>query len=198
MDENGLQGLARFAYELGHLKQSARTGWWMVGVSHPESVAEHTLRTALLGFVLAEMEGADAARTAVLCLFHDVAETRTGDIPRMGKEYVQAAPAVNVTADQVRDLPEEAAAAVAGAVDEYEAQASIEARLAHDADRLECLVQAREYQVQGYEQVTAWIESSRADLRSVTAKRLAAACLEVSPGDWWRSFLDQRWQSTGE
>ncbi|HEX9314813.1 MAG TPA: HD domain-containing protein, partial [Actinomycetota bacterium] len=55
MDENGLQGLARFAYELGHLKQSARTGWWMVGVSHPESVAEHTLRTALLGFVLAEM-----------------------------------------------------------------------------------------------------------------------------------------------
>src|SRR6266581_3295155 len=125
MDENGLQGLARFAYELGHLKQSARTGWWMVGVSHPESVAEHTLRTALLGFVLAEMEGADAARTAVLCLFHDV-------------------------------------------------------------DRLECLVQAREYQVQGYEQITPWIESSRADLRSITAQRLAAACLEVSPGDWWR------------
>jgi len=127
-----------------------------------------------------------------------VAETRTGDIPRMGKEYVQAAPAVNVTADQVRDLPAEAAAAVAGAVDEYEAQESIEARLAHDADRLECLVQAREYQVQGYEQVGPWIESSRADLRSVTAKRLAAACLEVSPGDWWRGFLDQRWQSTGE
>jgi len=198
MDENGLQGLARFAYELGHLKQSARTGWWMVGVSHPESVAEHTLRTALLGFVLAEMEGADAARTAVLCLFHDVAETRTGDIPRMGKQYVQAAPAVNVTADQVRDLPAEAAAAVAGAVDEYEAQESTEARLAHDADRLECLVQAREYQVQGYEQITPWIESSRADLRSITAQRLAAACLEVSPGDWWRSFLDQRWQSTGE
>src|SRR5207248_7038596 len=112
MDDEQLQALARYAYELGHLKQSARTGWWMVGVSHPESVAEHTLRTALLGFVLAEMEGADAARTAVLCLFHDVAETRTGDIPRMGKVYVQGTPAVNVTEDQVLELPAEVACAV--------------------------------------------------------------------------------------
>jgi len=60
------------------------------------------------------------------------------------------------------------------------------------ADRLECLVQAREYEVQGFEQVTPWIESSQAALRSVTAKRLAEACLEVLPGDWWRVFLEQR------
>lgn len=198
MDEHGSQGLARFAYELGHLKRSARTGWWMAGVSHPESVAEHTMRTALLGFVMAEIEGADAARTAVLCLFHDIAETRTGDIPRMGKEYLRATPAREVTADQVRDLPAEAAAAVMGVVDEYEAQETAEARLAHDADRLECLVQAREYQEQGYEQVTAWIETSQADLRSVTAQQLAAACLEASPGDWWRQFLNQRRQSPGQ
>ena len=79
-----------------------------------------------------------------------------------------------------------------GAVQEYEAQESLEAQLAHDADRLECLVQAREYEVQGFEQVTPWIESSQAALWSVTAKRLAEACLQVSPGDWWRVFLEQR------
>ena len=97
-----------------------------------------------------------------------------------------------MTADQVLGLPDEAARAVTGAVQEYEAQESLEAQLAHDADRLECLVQAREYEVQGFEQVTPWIESSQAALSSVTAKRLAEACLEVSPGDWWRVFLDQR------
>jgi len=53
-------------------------------------------------------------------------------------------------------------------------------------------VQAREYEVQGFEQVTPWIESSQAALRSVTAKRVAEACLEASPGDWWRVFLAQR------
>lgn len=76
-------------------------------------------------------------------------------------------------------------------VDEYEAQETVEARRAHDGHRLECLVQAR-VPVQGYEQVTAWIETSQADLRSVTAKQPAAACLEASPGDWWRHFLNQR------
>ena len=192
MDNEEVQALARYAYEVGHLKRSARTGWWMVGISDPESVAEHTLRTALLGFLLAEMEGADAARTAVLCLFHDTQETRIGDIPYVGKEYLRAADPSDVTADQVLGLPDEAARAVTGAVQEYEAQESLEAQLAHDADRLECLVQAREYEVQGFEQVTPWIESSQAALSSVTAKRLAEACLEVSPGDWWRVFLDQR------
>jgi putative hydrolase of HD superfamily len=192
MDDEELQALARYAYEIGHLKRSARTGWWMVGISHPESVAEHTLRTALLGYLLAEMEGADPARTAVLCLFHDMQETRIGDIPYVGKEYLRAADPAAVTADQVRGLPDAAARAVTGAVHEYEAQESLEAQIAHDADRLECLVQAREYEVQGFEQVTPWIESSQAALRSVTAKRLAEACLEISPGDWWRVFLAQR------
>jgi putative hydrolase of HD superfamily len=191
MGNDEFQALARYVYEIGHLKQSARTGWWMVGISNPESVAEHTLRTALLGYLLGEMEGADAARTAVLCLFHDMQETRIGDIPYVGKAYVRTADPADVSADQVRGLPDEAARAVMEAVREYEAQESLEAQLAHDADRLECLVQAREYGVQGFEQVTPWIESSQATLRSVTAKRLAEACLEISPGDWWRVFLEQ-------
>jgi putative hydrolase of HD superfamily len=197
LDDEQVRALARYAYEIGHLKRSARTGWWMVGVSNPESVAEHTMRTALLGYLLAELEGADAARTAVLCLFHDLQETRTGDIPYMGKEYLRAADPTEVAADQVRGLPDQAARAVTAAVQEYEEQESLEAQLAHDADRLECLVQAREYEVQGFEQVLPWIESSQAALRSVTAKLLAEACLDMSPGDWWRTFLAERGRHGG-
>ncbi|GHJ99373.1 hypothetical protein SY2F82_11710 [Streptomyces sp. Y2F8-2] len=40
-----LSAVARFLYEAGTLKNTARTGWWMVGVQHPESVAEHSWRT---------------------------------------------------------------------------------------------------------------------------------------------------------
>ncbi|HWD09524.1 MAG TPA: HD domain-containing protein [Actinomycetota bacterium] len=198
MDDRELQGLARFVYEVGQLKRSARTGWWMAGVANVESVAEHSMRTAVLGYLLAQLEGADAERTAVLCLFHDLAETRIGDIPYVGKEYLHAAHANEVVADQVRDLPGPAASAVAGAVGEYELHESLEAALARDADRLECLLQAREYQAQGAQEVTGWIESSLAGLRSVTAKRLAETCLDASPGDWWRVFLEGRRRARGE
>src|SRR5260370_512152 len=38
-----------------------------------------------------------------------------------------------------------------------ERQASLEARCSRDADKLECLVQAREYQHEGYTQLEPWI-----------------------------------------
>ena len=191
MNENTLAALARYLYELGHLKRSKRTGWWLPGISDPESVAEHTFRTALIGYVLAQTEGADSGRTALLCLFHDTPETRVGDIPSVGRRYLTEAPARDVVADQVADLPEHLSHAITELVDEYEAQESVESRLARDADKLECLLQAREYQSQGFERVAPWIDTSSAAVRSVTAKRIAAACQEVAPGEWWRRFVEE-------
>lgn len=190
VNENELAALARYLYELGHLKRSKRTGWWLPGISDPESVAEHTFRTALIGYVLAQIEGADSGRTALLCLLHDTPETRVGDIPSVGRRYLKEAPAQEVVADQLADLPEHLSQAIKELVEEYEAQESVESRLARDADKLECLLQAREYQSQGFERVTPWIDTSNAALRSVTAKRIAAACQEVAPGEWWRRFVE--------
>ncbi len=99
-----------------------------------------------------------------LCLFHDTQETRIGDVPSVGKGYVVTAPNPEVTADQVTGFPEEAGQAVRELVEEYEARQSLEARLAKDADKLECLIQAREYQAQGHQDVPPWIETSAAAL----------------------------------
>jgi transcriptional regulator with XRE-family HTH domain len=71
-----------------------------------------------------------------------------------------------------------------GAVTEYEAQTSQEARCAKDADKLECLVQAIEYQAAGYRGVQGWIDSSYAALRTDTARRIADAALTTSPLAW--------------
>ena len=188
MNESELEALVRYLYELGHLKRSKRTGWWLPGVRDPESVAEHTFRTALIGYLLACTEGADSGRTALLCLFHDTPETRVGDIPSVGRRYLHAAPAQEVVADQVAGLPEHLSRVIMSLVEEYEAQESVEARLARDADKLECLLQAREYQSEGYERVGPWIETSTAAVRSLTAKRIADVCQEVAPGGWWRRF----------
>ena len=149
MPEPELEGLTNFLYEMGLLKRYKRTGWMIAGIDNPESIAEHSFRTAIIGYLLAVMEGADPAKTAALCLFHDTQETRIGDVPSVGKAYVVTAPNPEVTADQVAGFPAEAGQAVRELVEEYEARQSLEARLAKDADKLECLIQAREYQAQG-------------------------------------------------
>jgi len=185
-----LKGMATFLYELGQLKRSKRTGWWLAGVKDPESIAEHSFRTAIIGHLLAVLEGADPARTALLCLFHDTQETRVGDIPSVGRGYFAAAPNERITQDQIAEFPGEVGRAVRDLVEEYEGRTSLEALVARDADKLECLIQAREYRVQGYENVTPWEETSAASLRTVSAKRLAEACQQIPPGAWWRAFVE--------
>jgi putative hydrolase of HD superfamily len=185
--ESEVEGLPEFLYELGLLKRYRRTGWWVAGVGDPESIAEHSFRTAVIGYLLAVLEGADPARTAALCLFHDTQETRVGDVPLIGKGYVSATPNLEVTGDQVAGLPAAAGRAVRELVGEYEARETTEARLARDADKLECLLQAREYQAQGHADVAAWIESSAAALRSPSARKLAEACRRVPPRRWWEA-----------
>jgi putative hydrolases of HD superfamily len=190
MPEHEMEGLTNFLYEMGLLKRYKRTGWWIAGIDNPESIAEHSFRTAIIGYLLAVMEGADPARTAALCVFHDTQETRIGDVPSVGKAYVVTAPNPEVTADQVADFPAEVGQAVRELVDEYEAHETVEAQLAKDADKLECLIQAREYQAQGHEDVPPWIETSAAALRTQSARRLAEACQQVPPRQWWKAFAE--------
>lgn len=72
------------------------------------------------------------------------------------------------------------------AVAEFEAYQTPEAVCAHDADKLECLLQAREYQSVGAGDIDAWITSSERSLRTETARRLAGDAKTTPPGVWWR------------
>jgi putative hydrolases of HD superfamily len=189
MPEPAIERLTDFIYEMGLLKRYRRAGWPVAGVGEAESIAEHAFRTAIIGYLLALLEGADSARTALLCLFHDSQETRVGDVPLIGRRYVTTAANPEVTADQVAGFPAEIGRAVRDLVDEYEADASPEARLARDADKLECLVQAREYQeAHGNQDLRLWVESSAAALRSRSALELAEACRRVPPRRWWQAL----------
>src|SRR4030095_13240574 len=112
MPEPELEVLTNFLYEMGLLKRYKRTGWMIAGIDNPESIAEHSFRTAIIGYLLAVMEGADPAKTAARALFHDTQETRIGDVPSVGKAYVVTAPNVEVTNDQVAGFPAELSRAV--------------------------------------------------------------------------------------
>ncbi|HKR48664.1 MAG TPA: HD domain-containing protein [Pseudonocardiaceae bacterium] len=176
--------IAEFVFELGVLKRIRRAGWWQVGVRDPESVAEHSLRVAQLASLIAAVEGAEPGQAALLAVWHDSPETRTGDIPHTAKPYLDQLPPETITADQTASLPDAARKTVQEAVAEFEAQQTPEARCAQDADKLECLIQAIEYRDAGYARVQGWIDSTRRDLRTDTARRVADAALRISPLAW--------------
>lgn len=192
MTDNEAASIVEFAHEAGHLKQLQRAGWLLAGVRSPESVAEHSFRVGVLAYAIAVQEGANPDRAATLGLFHDLPETRIGDVASVGRRYVKTAAAHEVISDQVSHLPDELAERIVALVDEHESAktpgATLEARCSRDADKIECLLQAREYQREGYQQLDQWVSSMVAAVTTETGKRLAAAALEIPTNTWWDEF----------
>lgn len=183
------EGTVHFLFEMGMLKRAKRTGWWIAGVKDPETIAEHSFRVALIGATLAYMEGADAGRVALLCTLHDTQETRVGDIPWVGRRYVKAASNSEVTRDQLSQAHPAVAAGFQAAVDEYEAAETREAKVARDADKLECMLQGLEYLAQGIRPAQEWVDSTRAKLMTPSAIELADAAQNMSVTEWQRVHL---------
>ncbi|MET7746728.1 HD domain-containing protein [Streptomyces sp. NPDC005385] len=183
-----MSSVARFLYEAGTLKATARTGWWMAGVRDLESVAEHSWRTA----IIATLDGAGPARAAVLATWHDTQETRTSGVNYLGRRYAPQADPEAVTADQVAGMPDVLASAIRDVFAEYEAKETPEALCASDADKFECMIQGIEYKSQGYENAQPWIDNSRARIKTKAGQELADAVLATGSLDWLRTALGEQ------
>lgn len=162
-----------------------------MGVRDPQSVAEHSYRTAVIGYVLASLEQADPEKTAAICLFHDTAEARIGDMHWVTKRYIRYKEGEQVAFNEQTDqLPIDIATRIRALVGEYEEKSSREAILAREADLLECLLESREYEMQGYVKGAEWARICREGLQTETAKSLADACLSEDPGAWFQDIQD--------
>ncbi len=184
-----LRNIIPFMHEAGHLKRSVRQGWWIAGVRDPESVAEHSFRTAIIGYLIAMLEDASPEHAAVLGLFHDVPEARIGDIPSTGKCYISSLSPEQIAKDQTACLPAKLSERIVGLVAEFAKCDTAEARCAKDADKLECLLQAREYERQGFQDLQPWIDTMLCATRTASGKSLAVAACEVPPETWWTEIV---------
>jgi putative hydrolase of HD superfamily len=183
-----LSGVAAYLFEMGHLKRLARAGWALLGIPQPETVAEHTFRAGAVGIALAALEGADAGRTAALCILHDAHQTRNGDVVSVAHAYVTTAVPTAVAAHQTSAMPHAVAKVFQDLVAEYEAGQTLESQLARDAHEVETLLQAAEYRAQGHD-TQAWRENSTAALRTGSARQLAQAIGSADPHSWWSAFM---------
>jgi len=94
-----------------------------------------------------------------------------------------------VIATQTANLPAELAGPIRDLIAEFEAKETPEARCAKDADKIECLLQAREYQAQGHTLTQPWIDTMVAAVRTESGKRLAEAAARVPVDQWWHEIV---------
>jgi len=184
-----------FFFEAGMLKRTPRSGWQFLG-SGSESVAEHVFRTTLVAWVLARLDGTvESDRVLRLALVHDLPEARTGDLNYMNQKYVQADEA-RATRDMARDLPfaDELVALLA----EYRANATPEARLAHDADQLDFLLQLKELKDAGSPATDDWTPFVLRRLQTDVARELARRILDRDSADWWFDRGSEWWVNGGK
>jgi putative hydrolase of HD superfamily len=176
-------------FEAGMLKRVKRSGWWAEKVENPESVAEHSFRTAVVAFILARMEGlgeADANRLCTAGVFHDMHEARIGDMHKITARYIQVERELEkkVEREQVEGMPPAIRDSIIGAL----ALSEKERAILKDADYLECAFQAKEYLDIGYKGAQTWIDNIGERLRTKSAKRLHAKMKGMDSNSWWKGL----------
>ena len=181
MTQAELKRVTEFIFEVGSLRRVPRVHLQNLGKTE-DSVLDHSFRVAIIGYLLAIMEGADADKVLKICLFHDLAEARTGDRNWLHKKFVK----VNLEKawrEQLKGLPIQKS--VSRLLHEYEHRQTTEAKLAKDADYLEQTFQLKEYADQGNKEAERWLPYNIKPIKNKTAKALAQLAIKSEVHDWW-------------
>ena len=176
-------------HTLEKLKCAPRHSWTSSG--RRESVAEHSWRLAMMAyFVQDEFPGADLRKLLCMCLFHDVGEAFTGDIPAFEKTEADGAAEDAALEAWRNSLPAPYCRTLTPLFAEMAAQETLEARLYKALDKMEALIQHNEAEIStwipleyelnlvyGAEAVafSAYLKRLRAEINRDCAEKIAAA-----------------------
>jgi putative hydrolase of HD superfamily len=180
--------IADLLFEAGILKEVPRSGFQFLGAGR-ESVAEHSFMAGFIAYVMsAIVPGVDAGRLITMCLVHDFAEARIGDLNALQKKYVKA-DEKKALADAVRDLP--VSLSLEELMEDYNHGCSIEARLARDADQLALVLTLKSLCDIGYRPPMDWLPRVMGRIETDWGKKIAVAVMSTSRDAWWRKkFID--------
>uniref|UniRef100_A0A7J2TJY4 5'-deoxynucleotidase n=1 Tax=Archaeoglobus fulgidus TaxID=2234 RepID=A0A7J2TJY4_ARCFL len=159
--------LVKFIHEVGSLKLIPRSGWLKIGIKNPESVAEHSFRTAIIAFLLAKDLGIEKAMKAAFCaLIHDLHEARTTDLHKLAKRYVKV--------DEERAKNDQI---------ELEIDFCDVEKFVRDADKLELAFQAVEYSAMSK---LAMEFAENLEFETEVAKKIYEELMKRRDPRWWR------------
>jgi putative hydrolase of HD superfamily len=132
-----------------NLKNNTRHSWTSKG--RHESVAEHSWRLALFAYFLKdEFPEADMDKVIRMCLFHDMGEAFTGDIPSFNKtapDEEEESRQLNIWVDS---LPAPYNMELRALYKEMDALETLEARIYKALDKLEVIIQHNEAELSSW------------------------------------------------
>ena len=140
-----MDDLIEFLHKVGKLKKIKRTGWVLSKIPNPESVAEHSFRTAVMAFVLADKFRVNKERLIKMALVHDLAESLVGDITPGEISRAEKFRKEKKAMQQLSRLVENGRELM-GLWEDFEKGKSEEAKLVFQLDKLEMVIQALEYE----------------------------------------------------
>jgi putative hydrolases of HD superfamily len=144
-----LRNIIKFLEITGILKRTQRTGWVDVGVYQPESVADHTFRTAFLCMLYADMEDLDSLKLLKMALIHDLPEAIIGDL-MPSQKTAETKENEETAINQILSLlPETQRENYLEVWREYQEGKTREAKAVRQLEKIEMALQAKEYQKSG-------------------------------------------------
>lgn len=133
--------------ELQALDRVPRSGYFLRGITDPESVSEHTFHLVFLAWTLAEsLPDLDRLRVLELALVHDIAEVRTGDLPRTAARYLPPGAKAAAEMEASREILAPLGDRGSDLLAEYQAGESTEARFVSICDKLQLLIKVMVYE----------------------------------------------------
>jgi putative hydrolase of HD superfamily len=151
-----------------------------------ESVAAHSFGVAVIAMLLADRARArgvevDVERLLRMALLHDLTEARTGDLPSTIKRYfgkAQIKAADEAIAKEIFTELGDFRESYLELFFDYEHRASIESRLVKAADKLDLLIQSREYEKGGARSLEEFWETADSDFAELGIDDLISDLVE--------------------
>ena len=188
MKEQELSQAVNFIYEIGNLRKTPRSGFWLLGTGQ-QTVAEHLYRTAMIAYTLAHfVPEANKERCIFMALVHDVAEGRTSDLNYVHQRYGRLAEQAAFD-DLAQTVP--FGAEMREAYMEEQQRETLEAKLVKDADNLEWIASLRDEEIKGNTKAKDWIIIAEKRLHTPIAKQFAKRLITTHPDAWWFNKTDK-------
>lgn len=132
--------LLKFLAFAEKLKCNTRHSW--TSNSRRESVAEHTFGLCVFAWGLKEyFPDLDMQKVFLMCLFHDLGEAITGDIPSFEKSEKDRELEESLLGTYLESLPKTQAEELGLLFKELKEDTSPEAQLVHALDKMEAVIQ---------------------------------------------------------
>ncbi|MBN2093896.1 MAG: HD domain-containing protein [Candidatus Zambryskibacteria bacterium] len=193
MENKDLIRMTQFLFEVGTMRKLARMHRQALFTDDmSDNIATHTFRVMVIGFFLAKMEKVDPIKVLMMCLLHDMPESRTNDHNWIHKRYVKEFENEAIK-EQLSTLPFQDFYEIAL---EYEKRESLEAIVAKDADVLDQILLLREYAWQGNREAQMWLDGKREKIeynylkyvKTKSAKALGRVIYDEEPSSWWKNL----------